>query len=478
MIPGPTATAHEIAAAVRSHAVTAAEVIDHALRSAFAAEDRLNAFDFVDVEGARERANRIDGLVAAGEDPGELAGVPFAVKDLIDQQGLLNTRGSSFPVEPATSTAPCVARLESAGAISIGRTALHEFAFGFSSENHWFGPVRNPWDPTLSPGGSSGGSAAAVGGGIVPFAIGTDTGGSVRVPAALCGVVGLKVTHGRGSLRGVFPLAESLDTVGPIARTVADAAAMYTVMAAHDPLDPWSSPRPVTPPGMPVEIGALTIGVPHPLVDAAADTAVAHGYATALDALRRAGATVVDVELPDFAPPGRINESMYFEVAAVHGDRWTGHPDGYGPDVRQRLGAAFDCTGGQYLEGRRWRAAIRHQAEGALATCDVLATPTVGAVRKVIGDEMIEIGGQQLSYRGVLSRYTSVVNHAGLPAIALPLPGDQRPPASLQLIGSAWSEHRLIEIGRALEDAAIVGTPRPPEWVDKGRPEASTSDID
>lgn len=478
MIPGPTATAHGIATAVRSRAVSAAEVIDHALRSAFAAEDRVNAFDFVDVEGARRRAARVDRLIADGEDPGSLAGVPFAVKDLIDQEGLLNTRGSSFPVEPATSTAPCVALLEAAGAISIGRTGLHEFAFGFSSENHWFGPVRNPWDSTLSPGGSSGGSAAAVGAGIVPFAIGTDTGGSVRVPAALCGVVGLKVTHGRGSLRGVFPLAESVDTVGPIGRTVSDAAAMYTVMASHDPLDSWSSPRTVTRPGAPAEIAALTVGVPHPLVDAATDPLVTHGYRTALDALRSAGATVVDVELPDFAPPGRINEAMYFEVAAVHGDRWTGHPDGYGPDVRQRLGAAFEYTGGQYLEGRRWRAAIRHQAEAVFVGCDVLATPTVGALRKTIGDEMIEIEGEQLSYRGVLSRYTSVVNHAGLPAVALPLPGEHRPPASLQLIGPAWSEHRLIEIGLALENAGIAATPLPPDWVGRGRPEAAASDID
>ncbi len=457
-------TAGEIAALVRAGSVSAAAIVDHAVRAAFAAEDRLNAFDFVDVEGARERAAAVDTMIAAGEDPGPLAGVPFAVKDLIDQAGLLTTCGSSFPVEPAGETATCVARLERAGAIPIGRTGLHEFAFGFSSENDWFGPVRNPWGENLSPGGSSGGSAAAVGAAIVPWALGTDTGGSVRVPAALCGVVGLKVTHGRGSLRGVYPLAGSVDTVGPIARTVADAALMYEAIAPHDPLDPWSAPRPVVPPGSPAGLAGLRVGVPRPLVGAATDAVVARGFSDALDAMRDAGAIVGDVEIPAFAPPGKLNESLYFEVAVLHRERLAATPEGYGEEVRDRLAATLQVTGAEFVEALAWRAEIRNATTRAFAEWDVLATPTVGLLRKEIGVQDVQLGGRTLNYRIPLSRYTSVVNHAGLPAIALPVASDARPPPSLQLIGAAWNEHRLLEIGLGLEQAGIVSTPDPPEW--------------
>ncbi len=476
-----TPTAREIAARVRRGATTASEVVEHAVRAAFAAEDRLNAFNFVDVEGARERAEAVDAAVAAGEDPGPLAGVPFAVKDLIDQHGLLNTKGSSFDVEPAAATAPCVARLEAAGAIPIGRTGLHEFAFGFSSENEWFGPVRNPWDESLSPGGSSGGSGAAVGGAIVPFALGTDTGGSVRVPAALCGVVGLKVTHGRGSLRGVYPLVISVDTVGPIARTVDDAALMYGVIAAHDPADPWSAPRPVRGPAGPADLRGVRIGVPRPLVGAATDPVTEESFAAALAALREAGATVADVALPSFAPSDRVNDSLYFEVAALHEERLRDQPEGYGEEVRERLRATLRYGRSDYLAGLEWRAENRHALERAWADHDVLATPTVGLLRKEIGINDVTLGGEVLNYRLPLSRYTSVVNHTGVPALALPLAGHARPPASLQLIGPAWSEHRLLELGLALEEAGIVATPPPPAWSiapAEGRRESAHRDID
>ena len=256
-------TVDEIAARVHAGASARGE-IDQALERV--ATDRFNAFIATDAD-ALNRADAIDAAVAAGSDPGPLAGVPIALKDIIDHQGRTTTAGSSFYRNHAQRSAPVVSRLEAAGAVIIGRTGLHEFAYGFSSENDWFGPVRNPWDPTTSPGGSSGGSAVAVAAGIVPVAIGTDTGGSVRVPAALCGCMGLKVTHGRVPLTGVFPLAASLDTVGPMATTVADLAAVYAVIAGDDPDDPWSSPRPVAIPSGPATLSGLRVGVPHPWVD-------------------------------------------------------------------------------------------------------------------------------------------------------------------------------------------------------------------
>jgi Asp-tRNA(Asn)/Glu-tRNA(Gln) amidotransferase A subunit family amidase len=460
------ASAPDIAAAVRRGDLSAASVVDRALEAALTSQDEINAFTLIASERARRRAAEIDEAVAAGTDPGPLAGVPFAVKDLIDERGLRTTCGSSFPVQEATRTAPCVAALEARGAVSIGRTGLHEFAYGFSSENHWFGPVRNPWNHELSPGGSSGGSAAAVAAGVVPVALGTDTGGSVRVPAALCGVVGLKVTHGRGSLRGVFPLAASLDTVGPIGRTLADVAAAYAAIAAHDPDDPWSAPRPVLEPQGSADPGSLTIGVPRPLTDAATDPIVGRGFDAALAALEAAGAHIVEIEIAGFAPPGEVEASHAFEVRAVHHDRWLQDREGYGPEVRDRLAAAFEIDGDRYLDALRWRAAIRHGVERALTACDVLATPTVGALAKQIGVGTIEVDGTDLPYRTPLSRYTAVVNNLGMPALALPLPAAERPPPSLQLIGPAWSEHRLLEIGMGLEEAGITVTPPAPGWTE------------
>ena len=208
-------------------------------------DDPLNAFTLVDGDRALQRAADLDASLATGADPGPLAGGPVALKDLIDHAGRPTTCGSGFYREVPDRSATVVERIEAAGGVVIGRTGLHEFAFGFSSENDWFGPVRNPWDPATSPGGSSGGSAVAVAAGCAPLAVGTDTGGSVRVPAALGGIAGLKVTHGRIPLRGVFPLAASLDTVGPLARSAADLGLLYRVMAGDDPRDPWSSPRPV-----------------------------------------------------------------------------------------------------------------------------------------------------------------------------------------------------------------------------------------
>ncbi len=260
-------TATEIAEQVRSGRLKAADVVEAALDSAISTHDDLNAFTLIDRSGAMARAEGIDLLVASGRDPGPLAGVPVGLKDIIDQTAIPNTRGSGFPPVVPEHSATVVRRLGAAGAVIIGRTGLHEFAFGFTSENHFFGPVRNPWDLSHLPGGSSGGSGVTVASRITPIAIGTDTGGSVRVPAALCGVFGLKVTHGRVPLTGVYPLAASLDTVGPIATTVADITAAYLVMAGHDPEDGWSVPIDTVPPNR-QPIKPMTIGVVKQWVEA------------------------------------------------------------------------------------------------------------------------------------------------------------------------------------------------------------------
>ena len=417
-------------------------------------DDPLNAFTLVDGDRALQRAADLDASLATGADPGPLAGVPVALKDLIDHAGRPTTCGSGFYREVPDRSATVVARIEAAGGVVIGRTGLHEFAFGFSSENDWFGPVRNPWDPATSPGGSSGGSAVAVAAGCTPLAVGTDTGGSVRVPAALGGIAGLKVTHGRIPLRGVFPLAASLDTVGPLARSAADLGLLYRVMAGDDPRDPWSSPRPVDEDA--AGLAGLRVGVPAEWIDTSMDAETRAGFTSALDAMAEAGARVTTVSEPLLVPDRMITESFRPEVAAVHRRWYPADPSRYGPAVRDRLGPMFDGDPDQYQAALAWRSALRGAFGRLFASCDVLATPTVAARRKVIGEPTAETEQGPVPYRAAFSRFTALVNHAGLPAVALPLAAEGAPPPSLHLIGPAWSECRLLSLGAALEAAGIV----------------------
>ena len=405
----------------------------------------------------------MDARLAAGSDPGPLVGVPIAIKDLIDQAGLVTTCGSDFYRHEAELSATVVLRLEAAGAIIIGRTGLHEFAFGFSSENHWFGPVRNPWDTTTSPGGSSGGSAVAAAAVLAAGAIGTDTGGSVRVPAALCGVAGLKVTHGRIPLTGVFPLASSLDTVGPLGRNVDDVAALYEVMAGHDPQDPWSAPQPVLPGGADASLEGLAVGVPQPWVEEAPMTGdVKEAFTIALDRLDDLGATVREVRHPQVQPAQELADLINAEVASVHRS-WLGDPSKqYGPEVADRMQRTLEVSLDDYVAAQNWRAGLRNATAGLFDEIDVLVTPTTGTTRKTIGEPAVVVDGQARSYRLVLSWFSSLVNHMGVPALAVPLRHAGSPPPSLQLIGPWWSEQRLLSLGRALEHAGVVEFRPPP----------------
>lgn len=420
------------------------------------AHSELNAYTLIDREGALTRAASIDAQVAAGEDPGPLAGTPVALKDLIDQKGLPTTCGSGFYHDVPEHSATVVERLEAAGAVLIGRTGLHEFAYGFSSENDWFGPVRNPWDLDTSPGGSSGGSAVAAAAGLAPLAIGTDTGGSVRVPAAMCAITGLKVTHGRVPLTGVFPLAASHDTVGPMARSVADLAAVYDQIAGYDPTDPWSAPRPIDG-DADGSIAGLRVGVPHPwLDDAPMSSDVAASFDVAVASLSEAGAHVSHLTVPWLMPQPYYADAVSAQAARVH-RAWFGH-EPYGSEVTDRLTAASEVTLDRYLAAQQRIAHLRNRAAALFDEVDVLATPTVAATRKRIGESTI--GG--VRYITVLSWFSSLVNHLGVPALTAPLGVSGAPPPSLQLIGPWWSEHRLLALGETLERIGLFATPTPP----------------
>ncbi len=454
-------SATETAASVAAGEVTAVSVIEEHL-AAISDAASLNAFTLVETEAAGDRAADIDRRRRAGETLGPLAGVPIALKDLIDHAGRVTTCGSSFYRRTPEHSAPIVERLEAADAVIVGRTGLHEFAFGFSSENDWFGPVRNPWDPETSPGGSSGGSAAAVAARLAPIGIGTDTGGSVRVPAALCGVMGLKVTHGRIPLRGVFPLAPSLDTVGPLATTAADLDLAYRVMAGDDPGDPWTAPQPVVA-AQTVDPATLRIAVPTEWLDGPLDAGTRAGFSAAVERLAALGAELGEVSEPLLRPPGMINEAAQGEIAVVHREWFAESPDRYGRAIRSRLEAALGSDLTTYTRALEWRAAIRHAVERLMTRWDLIATPAVAAGPKRIGDDRVVTESGDVGYRQAFSWFSALVNHAGNPAIVVPLDADGAPPPSLQLIGPRWAEPLLLGTGVALEEAGLAVRRPPPQ---------------
>ncbi len=429
---------------VRAGRVSPREVLDHHLEAAGRLDRRLNAF------AALDAAPRLPDARSGGA----LAGAPIAVKDLLDQAGRVTRAGSAFYRRRAQASAAAVRRLEAAGAVVMGRTNLHEFAFGFSSENPWFGAVRNPWDASLSAGGSSGGSAAAVAGLMAAAALGTDTGGSVRVPAALCGIIGLKVTNGRIPMDGVFPLAPSLDTVGPMTRSVEDARLLYRAMADPDPPD-----RPPAAGAAP--LSQLRAAVPVAWLEKvpAGRGALRH-FNRFCDDLADLGAAVERVAAPELTPDRNIFTIVGAETAPIH-RKWLEQGLPYGGDVALRLRAALRVTRDQHraAEGRRER--MRELARGLFEDYRLLLTPTVGHPRKTIGLDDMDIDGRPVFYREALSGFTALVNHLGCPALALPLNKPGIPPPSVQLIAPWWEEELLLAVGRRLEQAGIAAVRSP-----------------
>lgn len=446
--------ASHIVAQIRSGERTVRDTVSGSLITTEGQQERLNVATLIDRDRAIERAEALD---ESGFDGGALFGVPVALKDLIDHSGRPTRCGSSFYSETPERSATVVERLEAAGAVIVSRTGLHEFAYGFSSENPWFGPVRNPLDPETSPGGSSGGSAAAVAAGQVPIAIGTDTGGSVRVPAALCGVFGLKVTHGRVPLTGVFPLAASLDTVGPIAGNVTDLGAAYQAIAGYEAADPWSRSRPVTPPtGARPDLKGLRVAIPLPWIDdAPISEEVAEAFAEAVSRIEALGATIETVTDDVIALPGHIVDLSGSEAATVHREWFTaGEP--YGDDVAQRLEYAMKLTVDDVVAANEWRDHVKRQFSQMLGRHDLIVTPGTGVTRKTIGVDTVETIDGDVFYRKALSYFSALVNVAGSPALVGPLETEGSPPPALQLVAPRWAEHRLLDVAATLCEHGVM----------------------
>ncbi|AIJ24844.1 amidase [Amycolatopsis methanolica] len=413
-----------LAADLRAGRLTPRDLVETALAELARWEPVINAFVTVDEAGARAAADQAGRELAAGVDRGPLHGVPVAVKDVIDVRGLPTTAGSrQFAGHVAAADADCVRRLRTAGAIVLGKTATHEIAFGPTGDRAANGPARNPYDPDRMTGGSSSGSAAAVAAGVVPLALGTDTGGSVRIPAACCGIVGLKPTHGALSTHGVLPLAPSLDTVGPLARTAADARLLWTIMSGTEhrgttPRAAWLPPDTIHPTAPDVT-------------------------ATVREHLRGLDEVVV--------PQAEALRTAYVaiqgsEAYAVHAERLTDRPDRFGDEVRDRLRAGGEVRGWEYVRARELRDRVRGEVLDLLREHGILALPTTPLPAPPIDDRTSDVG----DVRAALLSLTSPWSVLGLPALSVPAGLAGELPVGLQLVGPPGSEHDLLTIAEHL----------------------------
>ncbi len=450
--PSPFPTATEIAASVAAGRTTARAVIESTLAGVAARDPALNAFTDVVAERALLQAEDVDRRIARGETVGPLAGVPFAVKNLFDVAGLPTRAGAKINRErpPATRDAALARRLEASGAILVGALNMGEYAYDFTGENVHDGPSRNPHDLAHMSGGSSGGSGAAVAGGLVPIALGSDTNGSIRVPSAFCGIFGLKPTFGRLSRAGSFPFVASFDHLGPMARSVADLALAYDAMAGHDPDDPWQTERAPEPVAgsLDADIGGLRIAIAdgyfaqggHP--EAFAAVALA---ADALGVARR-------IEIPEAA---RARAAAFVitasEGSALHLDRLRARPGDLDPAVRDRLiaGAAIPAVWVQRAQRfRRW---YRAQVLALFETVDVILAPATPCRAPRIGQATMVLDGVELAVRPNIGIFTQPISFIGLPVAAVPIRPDGGLPLGVQVIAAPWREDLVLRVARELE---------------------------
>jgi aspartyl-tRNA(Asn)/glutamyl-tRNA(Gln) amidotransferase subunit A len=425
--------------------VTTAEAVTAACLERIATlNPSLNAFVTVLADRALADAARADRERRAGVDRGLLHGMPLSLKDLIDLAGTPTTAASRVRLGSiARKDAPVVERLRQAGAVFVGKCNLHEFAYGTTSDESAFGPVRHPRDPERSPGGSSGGSAVAVATGMCAGSIGTDTGGSIRIPAALCGLVGLKPGYGDLPCTGVVPLSWSLDHVGPITQTVDDAWILFNAMRGR------------TPPTIPGEVAPLRarLGVPRAyFLDVLADEVRAR-FDEAVARLRAAGADIEEVWLPHSADAGPIYVHVQApEAAAYHAPTLERVPDAYMPPVRMRLEAGRYLLAEDYVRAQRGRVVLRREVDAALSHCEALLVPAVPITAPRIGEGEIDVGGRREPARSLMLRLTQLFNLTGHPAIALPAgAGPGGFPCAIQLVGAHGGTERLLWLARACE---------------------------
>ncbi len=453
-------TAAEIAAAVVSGGASAASIVEGTFARIRACDTLLNSFTALTEERALARAQAIDSAAAAGKKIGPLAGVPFAVKNLFDITGLPTLAGSKInrDAPPAARDATLIERLETSGAVLVGALNMGEYAYDFTGENIHDGNAHNPHDVKRMTGGSSSGSGAAVAGGLVPLALGSDTNGSIRVPASLCGIFGLKPTYGRLSRARSFPFVASLDHVGPLTRTASDLASVYDAMQGYDPDDPVCADRGVEPVAPQLERGAEGLRI-----------AVASGYfkcrnaetVSAVDRVAAALGANRDIEIPQAE---RARSAAFVitatEGASLHLPRLRSRARDYDPAVRDRLIAGAMLPAALVIKAQKFRRWYRDQVLKLFDEVDAILAPATPCTAPLIGQHSFPFDGRELPVRANLGLYTQPISFIGLPVAVVPVPLAPLP-IGVQIIAAPWREDVVLRIAHALEKNGVVAATQP-----------------
>jgi aspartyl-tRNA(Asn)/glutamyl-tRNA(Gln) amidotransferase subunit A len=456
-------TLREAAQALRERSVSSVELTRAALDRIERLNPTLNAFLEVLTERALDRAAQADRDLRAGDDRGPLHGIPIGLKDLFDMRGVRTTAGSRIYDYIAKQDSTVVEKLEAAGAVIVGKQNMHELAYGITSANPHFGPVRNPWNPDHIPGGSSGGSGAAVAAGMVFAAIGTDTGGSIRIPAAFCGVVGLKPTYGLVSRFGAVPLSPNLDHFGPFARNVRDAATVLNAVAGYDPRDETSI-EPALMDYVPQEgcsIRGLRIGFDEKCfgrIDPEVDAPVR----AALAAATSMGAQVRPVHLPDLAAVNTVGLTILLAEATAMAEPYLNQRDHFGADVLELLDKGRLVPATEYIHAQRARRKLEIEFRVLWSQVDCLILPSIPIPPPRIGELTVQLAGEDEPVRPVVTRLTRPLNVLGLPAISIPCGlSSAGLPIGLQIAGPELQEALVLRIAAALEDCGVGVPPCP-----------------
>ena len=461
------ASAGELSRLIQRKEVSPVEIVDAHLARIEATEPVLNSFITLIPEQARAAAHRAEAEIGAGKYRGPLHGVPLGLKDLYNTGGVRTTSGSRvfdtfIPREDCT----VAARFREAGAILLGKLNMHQFAYGPTGENSDYGHMHNPWDPEQVTGGSSGGSGSAVAAGQCTVTMGSDTGGSIRIPASLCGIVGLKPTYGLVSRHGITALCWDLDHAGPMVRTVEDAALALNAIAGHDPKDVASArvsiPDYTT--ALKGDVKSLRIGVPKEFFESPVDPQVASAVRKAIALLGELGATVIEVSYPMFADSAPISTAILMaDASAYHRDLVRQHGEELYPPVRLRLEAGLFITAADYLRAQQARAKFNQQGRQLLEKVDLLAGPTEPITAPKLLETHVQIGNQRLGVVPALTQFTRQYNINGWPAISIPCGfSDSGMPIGLQLAGRPFDEVTVLRAAHAYEQATQGHQRRPP----------------
>ncbi len=452
-------TLRDAGGALRAKAVSSVELTRQAIERIERLNPKLNAFITITAESALERARQLDSELASGKDRGPLHGIPIAHKDLFLTRGVRTTCGSKLYEDFVPDhDAAVVEKLDAAGAVSLGKLNMHELAFGITSTNPHFGAVRNPWNPEHIPGGSSGGSGVAVATEMVFMATGSDTGGSIRIPASFCGTVGLKPTYGRVSRFGALPLVFSMDHMGPLTRTVRDAALVLNAIAGYDPRD-GASARQAAGDFVPADgcaIRGLRIGVPQEFFFERLDPEVESAVRGALARATELGADVKLVQLPDMTALNAASMVIqYSEVAAMLEPRVADRTR-FGKDVMALIDQGRLLAATDYVNAQRLRRRGQLDFRRVWNEVDCLIAPTTAIAAPRIGQTLVHIGARDEEIRSAATRLVRVFNVLGLPALSLPCGLTSAAlPVGLQIVGRPFGEAEVLRLGAALEDSGM-----------------------